>query len=197
MPSPLPKSLSLKLHAIPHTSFPLEILPYLPASAKLEDGSIVDCLFWGFTAYGLKFGPWSDKSRTAIELERVMDVTPSKHQLPPRFANKIYPSVMDDAKFNLTMKDGKRFYYHTEPVIDFIEYPLGYGQEDIESADVGWGPHEGGYSLSEGLTEEGRKEYDDRRKSALRAHSHSWCLFAESAGLSKAVEDQIKEIGGW
>lgn len=195
-PPSLPEYLAEKILSIPHTTFPFDFLPYLPASAKLANRSVVDCVFWGSAASKIKWGTWPDRTRTTIELDDVVDVVQSVNQFPPQFANRIYPSVKDDARFTLVMNDGSRFYYLTEPVIDFIEYPRGYGQNDIELAEVGWTPQMG-YSMKSGLTPEGRAACAMRRASALHSHPHSFCLFSESSDQLRRLKEEVKELRGW
>ena len=89
--------------------FGIRSITYHPASAKLKDGNVVDCIqFMGERIYQSFWG--IDKKRKMIDLSKVTDVFPSKYQLPPQFADKLYEvgeTRMGGSDFKLVMRDGK------------------------------------------------------------------------------------------
>ena len=170
----MPGWLREKLLTIPHPSNSLidlgiESITYHPAAAVTKDGATHECVvFFGETAYRRVWGP--DPKRKMIDIEYVRDVRPSRLQLPPKFADRLYvvgETRMGGVDFKLKMKDGKDFYYITGNLVDFIDYPEGYSGSDI--AEVQTFPLAGFAGVPSAS-----------RPGHLGGHAYDWCLYAET-----------------
>ncbi len=163
---------------MPSSNYPFEFMPYVPAEAVLDDKSRVRCvLFWGYHAFLYKWG--ASLARSFVDIRKVAEVKPSECQMPPSFADEIYLGGGDYHYFTVIMNDGRRFYYAAGSVVDFLEFPEGYGQSDIRSVDVGWTPKQT-WTPQTGLTNEGRNIDAQRRAMMLKARDYAWCLFSET-----------------
>jgi hypothetical protein len=177
---PLPEWILNKLIAIPHTAFPLEYMPFYPASVTLKDGHVYPCvIFFGVEAR-YKTGPSFPVSW--INPEDIQDVAPSPNQLPPKFASLLWEhctSFHGATYFILTMKDGKQFNCVSFQLeVDFINYPDGYGADDI--AGIAWGANHA-------------KIQNKNKGSFLHNPGVHWCLYKEPEGIRERAVKEMRE----
>jgi hypothetical protein len=172
--------LRTKLESIPHTSFPYDFMPYLPASASLKGSRTEECVvFFGESAYRRIWGP--DETRRFVDIDEVLDVKQSTHQLLPEFASKLYEggeNFMGGTRFVLTMKDGNKFYYSLGGILDFVDYPLGYGMYDVAEVKAG-------------IPLELRSRLADK---ILGHPQYAWCLYKEPDKILAKVKSESPRL---
>ena len=113
--------------------YPQMNLRYYPASAILNDGKVLDWVYFVNRERFLEV--WGDSSgRDFVDISEVKDIKKSPYRLPARFANQIYQrgeTNMGGIMFTIEMKDYRGFYYAGGGAIDFIDLPDGYTMDDI------------------------------------------------------------------
>ena len=178
--SGFPERLSFKFENIPHTSFPYDFMPYLPASALLKGNQTEECVvFFGESAFRRIWGP--NKTRRFVEVGEVVDVTQSEYQLLPEFATKLYlggENAMGGTYFSLSMRDGNVFYYSLGGILDFVTYPPGYRKEDV----VG---------VRKGIPSELRSKVSGK---ILGHPPYAWCLYKESSEILAKLKDESPKL---
>jgi hypothetical protein len=174
------RRLLAKLSVIPHTTFPYDFMPYLPASAILKNGKDeARVVFFGEHAYQKIWGPASD--RRMIDVRDVAEVSQSESQLLPEFANQLYQggeNSMGGTYFSLSMKDGKLYYYQLGGILDFVAYPVGYGMHDVSS-------------VKKGIPWQTKLEVKDR---IPPVPDYAWCLFEEPSDIAKRVKIESPKL---
>jgi hypothetical protein len=172
--------LHAKLLGIPHTRFPYDFLPYIPAAVKLRDESTIPrVVFFGKSAYAKI---WGMVPRPMIDLDWVIDVGESENQLSPKFAELLYTTGEDGMgfrRFSLTMDDGTRFLYTVGGICDLIKYPKGYNRTRVSSLERG---------IDARLLPEVKKEI-------IEQPSYAWCLYNEPPEIAERIETQGPKLG--
>jgi hypothetical protein len=119
---------------------PFDFMPYLPATCTMDDGSVHErVVFFGKHAALTHVG--KRQLFRQVPIEKVHDVEPSKYQLPPTYASRIVEggeTRMGVIEFTLVMNDGTEWGYGIgSKVVDFIEFPEGYGPSDVVDVKIG------------------------------------------------------------
>ena len=129
----------------------------------MRDGTVFQCVYvvpegpyikvWGIY-------PQHDPGKSYISVSDVEAFAASPSRLPAQFANKLYEngeSGMGYTIFTVVFSDGSRQAYGTGNAVDFIRYPKGKSQSDIQDVL----PHEG------------------RDAEPMSSPEYYWCLFSE------------------
>jgi hypothetical protein len=112
-------------------------LAYRPCDVILKDGQRVDRVYViPEEPYILTWGVWpeDDKGKKSIRIEDVSIVEQSSHRLPASLASKLYKageSGMGYTIFTVVFDDGSRLAIQTGNAIDFINYPVGKGLQNV------------------------------------------------------------------
>jgi hypothetical protein len=116
-----------------------------------------------------------------ISINDVKDIDESPFQLPPKFANQIYlggETGMGRCEFSLDMNNGStmdaRFYYSLGNLVDFIEFPKGFGPSHVTSVQKGG--IRGVHTLNPDLV--------------LHGPPYAWCLYREPEDIARRVRNE-------
>jgi hypothetical protein len=138
-------------------------LKYYPCRVTLREGRVVDRVYVVEQAPYIRIWgvyPEDDRAKLSVPVEAIADLEESPFRLPPTLANKLYEageSGMGYVIFTVLFRDGTRQAFATGNAVDFISFPQGKAQEDIEDVL----PHEGRQS-----------------RELANAPDYFWCLYS-------------------
>ena len=132
----LTPSSSEGLSRVEVSSHPYAESPFVPAQVRRLGGSIEDAVL--FVSDLVYFYLWdTDRAKTFLPADEVLEVRTSPFQLPPRIARKVYgfdETGMGYVTFELLMLDGKRIPCRFSSVAEFIRLPDPYRVDQIADA---------------------------------------------------------------
>ena len=137
---------------------------YCPCGIRLRDGRASEYVYvCSESKYEKLWLPWPeiDRGKSAIQLENVVEIWESRTRLPARFANELYrfsETGMGIKTFEVEFADGYKSGFGGGNAVDFINYPIEYGPEDV---------------VSVGLASR-------RRSDLIPTPNYSWCLYSEN-----------------
>lgn len=127
-----------------------------PCRLILKDGRIVSRAICVEDHRGFITAGW-------IHPDTVAKIEPSSERMPAKLASKLYAageSGMGYEIFIMKMKDGTSYVFVTGNIVDFPDFPEGYGTEDVKDVF----PHQG--------REQSKQEYRQGRK-------FEWCYYVK------------------
>jgi hypothetical protein len=158
----LPASLAAQLRSVPASGSPHGPF-YYPCAVELRSGEKRKCVYlceaqsW-YEIWGI--WPDEDSGKYRVSLDEIRSLADSPSRLPAKFADEIYAageSGMGYSIFNVYFSDGLSVAYGTGNAVDFVNYPDGYGPDDVTRVE----PHEGRMDSN-----------------GLSCPEYYWCLFS-------------------
>lgn len=137
---------------------------YYPCGIRLRDGRASEYVYvCAESKYEKLWLPWPEvgRGKRSIKVEDVVEIWESRTRLPARFANELNRSGetgMGIMTFEVEFADGYKLGFGGGEAVDFINYPIGYGPEDVVSV----------HTVSRG------------RPDLIPMPNYSWCLYSEN-----------------